>query len=170
MKQKALNTRQLKFIKLIAQGETQAQAHRRAGYSCPTIEGHGANAIRLLKNERIQKELKKLRDKSFEKDSLTFNERRSFLAKVVRASPNELDANSPLVQEYSETANEHGVSKKVKIPDKLKALELDAKLAGDFNKENEVANPFLFLVNFFSPNSSPLPLPNSDVIDAEIVP
>jgi len=178
MKQKSLNTRQLKFVKLIAQGETQAQAHRRAGYRCPTIEGHGANAIRLLKNERIQLALKKLRDKSFEGMALSVAEKRAFLARAVRA-----DASNPdpdLVQELVETHGENGSSKRVKLVSKLEAINIDNKMAGDNyadRQDQSQVNPFNFLVQFFSPSpgSPALPVPSpalpvSPVIEAEIVP
>jgi len=170
---KQLTQKQKKFAEnYILRSMSIAESVRRSGYAVKSgrSEDYGSLGCRLLKTERVSHYVSKLRDKAFEKDLLTFNERRSFLAKVVRSSPSEVDANSDICQEYSETTNEHGVSKRVKIPDKLKALELDAKLAGDFNKENEVTNPFLFLVNFFTPNSSPLTLPNPNVIDAEIVP
>ena len=178
MKQKILNTRQLKFIKLIAQGESQAQAHRRAGYRCPTIEGHGANAVRLLKNERIQRGLQKLREKSFSDMALSSAEKRAFLARAVRA-----DASNPdpdLVQEYSETHGEHGSVKRVKLVSKLEAINIDNKMAGHSwadRQDQTQTNPFLFLVNFFSPSPSPPVLPGSPnspalptVLDAEIVP
>ena len=178
MKQKLLNTRQLKFIKLIAQGESQAQAHRRAGYRCPTIEGHGANAVRLLKNERIQRGLQKLRDKSFSEMALSAAEKRAFLARAVRA-----DASNPdpdLVQELVETHGEHGSSKRVKLVSKLEAINIDNKMAGDNfadRQDQTQANPFLFLVNFFTPSPSSPALPGSagspalpPVLDAEIVP
>ena len=178
MKQKILNTRQLKFIKLIAQGESQAQAHRRAGYRCPTIEGHGANAVRLLKNERIQRGLQKLRDKSFSEMALSAAEKRAFLARAVRA-----DASNPdpdLVQELVETHGEHGSVKRVKLVSKLEAINIDNKMAGDNfadRQDQSQTNPFLFLVHFFSqsPGSPVLPgSPNSPalppVMDAEIVP
>ena len=172
MKQKLLNTRQLKFIKLIAQGESQAQAHRRAGYRCPTIEGHGANAVRLLKNERIQRGLQKLREKSFSDMALSAAEKRSFLARAVRA-----DASNPdpdLVQELVETHGEHGSVKRVKLVSKLEAINIDNKMAGDNYADkagNDSVNPFLAIISLFS-NSNGLPaaLPASQpAIDAEIV-
>ena len=102
-RQKNLNTRQLKFCRNYVLGDTAgniSQSHRKAGYACPTIEGHGANGIRLLKSERIQKEIAKLREKSFEKDALTFAEKRAFLARAVRADASSPDAD--LVQEIRE--------------------------------------------------------------------
>ena len=178
MKQKILNTRQLKFIKLIAQGESQAQAHRRAGYRCPTIEGHGANAVRLLKNERIKRGLQKLREKSFSDMALSAAEKRAFLARAVRSNASNPDPD--LVQELVETHGDHGSVKRVKLVSKLEAINIDNKMAGDNfadRQDQAQTNPFLFLVNFFSPSPSQPVLPGSanspalpPVLDAEIVP
>jgi len=149
-RQRTLNTRQLKFCRLYAQGESIAQSHRRAGYSCPTIEGHGANGIRLLKSERIQKEIAKIREKQFEKDSLTFAEKRAFLARAVRTSVDAVGASSDLAQEVSEEVSAEGsVKRKIKVVDKLRALELDNKMSGDnfADRSPQVSNPFLFIVS-----------------------
>ena len=178
-RQKALNTRQLKFIKLLVQGESMAQAHRRAGYSCPTIEGHGANAIRLLKSERIQQELKKLKDKQFAKDALTYNEKRSFLSRVVRADPSKADPD--LIQEVREEVDHQGnVKRVVKLVNKLDALREDNAMSGDrfSDRQPQASNPFLFLVTAFKEQVDvlqqgervALPAPaKAKVVDAELV-
>lgn len=149
-RQRTLNTRQLKFCRLYAQGESIAQSHRRAGYSCPTIEGHGANGIRLLKSERIQKEIAKLREKQFQKDALTFSEKRAYLARAVRASVDAVGASSDLAQEVSEEVDHEGrVKRKVKVVDKLRALELDNKMSGDnfADRSPQANNHFSFIVS-----------------------
>jgi len=104
-------------------------------------------------------------------------EKRAFLARAVRA-----DASNPdpdLVQEYSETANEHGVSKRVKIVSKLEAINIDNKMAGDYysDREPQATNPFLFIVGLSkglpmqqaSADAPALPAsPALPVIDADI--
>jgi len=124
-----------------------AQAHRRAGYSCPTIEGHGANAIRLLKSERIQQELKKLKDKQFEKDALSYNEKRSFLSRVVRADASKADAD--LIQEVREEVDQQGnVKRVVKLVSKMDALKEDNIMSGDrfSDRSPQAMNPFAFII------------------------
>ena len=179
MKQKALNARQRKFVKLIAQGETQAQAHKKAGFNNTTIEGHGANAIRLLKNERIQEELQKLKDKVTQKTVLSVEAKRRFLHDIVHADP--LDPNLPghLIQEARTEVDQSGnVKKVIKLPSKMEAINIDNKMAGHSwadRQDQAQVNPFLFLVSFFSPSSPGSPvLPGSPalppVLEAEIVP
>jgi len=168
-RQRQLNSRQLKFCRLYASGESIAQSHRRAGYSCPTIEGHGANGIRLLKSERIQNEIKKLREKAFEKDALSFAEKRSFLARAVRADASNPDAD--LVQEVVETHGESGSSKRVKMVSKLEAINIDNKMVGDnyADRSPAVSNPFLFLVTLGKQDAIQEVKVSAPVIEAELV-
>ena len=149
-RQKTLNARQLKFCQLFTSGETAgniAQSHRKAGYICPTIEGHGANGIRVLKSERIQKEIAKLREKAFAKSVLSFSEKRNFLARVVRADASNPDAD--LVQEMREEVDAEGNVKRTrKIVSKIDAIRADNNMAGDnfVDKHQASENPFLLLV------------------------
>jgi len=181
MKQKALNTRQRKFVKLIAQGETQAQAHKKAGFNNTTIEGHGANAIRLLKNERIKEELQKVKDKVTQKIVLSVEAKRRFLHDLVHANPLDPDLPGHLVQEARTEVDQSGnVKKVIKLPSKLEAINIDNKMAGDNYADRTGAdqvNPFSFIVQLFSPGTpgqlpavpaAPASLPAP--IDAEIVP
>lgn len=148
-RQKFLNSRQLKFCRLIVSGESIAQSHRRAGYSCPTIEGHGANGIRLLKQDRIKSEIAKLREKAFERDVLTFAEKRNFLARAVRTSVSAINADSDLAQEVVEEVDAQGnVRRKIKAVDKLRAVEIDNRMSGDnfADREPQNSNPFMLIV------------------------
>ena len=188
-KQKALNLRQQRFCKLFTQGETAgniSQSHRKAGYACPTIEGHASNGGRLLKSERIQKEIRRLREKAFSKDALSFAEKRAFLARAVRADVTAPDPD--LVQEVREEVDAEGNVKRVrKMVSKLEALNIDNKMIGHEHKDREVqaSNPFLFLINLSKPGASlaqgdvaaipSLPaagaagIPAPAIIDAELV-
>jgi len=149
---KSLNARQQKFCNLYVFGDTAgniSQSHRKAGYACPTIEGHGANGLRLLKSERIQNEISKLREKSFEKTVLSFNEKRSYLARCVRTSVDQVGSSSDLAQEVSEEVDSSGnVKRKIKVVDKLRALELDNKMSGDnfADRSPQVSNPFTLII------------------------
>ena len=171
---KPLNTRQKKFVdNYILKGLTIAESVRRAGYSIKSgkVEDAGSYGCKLLKQDRIKTYLNKLKEKEFSKMSLSVEEKRAFLARAVRCDVSSPDAD--LIQEVSESSNEHGVSRKVKVVDKLRALELDSKIAGDFysDREPQANNPFLFIVSFGkSANNNPDSLTNKPVIDAEIIP
>jgi hypothetical protein len=185
-RQKALNLRQQRFCKLFTQGETAgniSQSHRKAGYVCPTIEGHASNGCRLLKSERIKKEISRLREKAFSSDVLTFNEKRNYLARVVRSDATAPDAD--LVQEVREEVDAEGNVKRVrKMVSKLEALNIDNKMIGHEHKDREVqaSNPFMFLISLSKPGASlaqgdvallpaipPASVPAPVIIDAELV-
>jgi hypothetical protein len=63
---------------------------------------------------------------------LTRHEKRTFLARVVRTPLSEVSAASDLCAEEVVTESDKGTYRKIKALDKLKAIELDAKLMGEF--------------------------------------
>jgi phage terminase small subunit len=153
MRKRPLNTRQKRFIENhILKGMSIAESVRRAGYliSSGRSEDFSSVGCRILKTDRVASEVKKLREKQFEKDALTFAEKRAFLARAVRTSVDQVGASSDLAQEVSEEVDQDGrVKRKVKVVDRLRALELDSRLAGDFHADRspQVSNPFLFIVS-----------------------
>lgn len=64
---------------------------------------------------------------------LTAQERREFLASVVRTPVGSVNEHSPLAQEVTYEENERGSRTKVKMPGKLEALKLDAEMAGELS-------------------------------------
>lgn len=58
-------------------------------------------------------------------------ERRMICAQIVRTPAGQVTADSSLAQSVKTTIGEYGSMTEVKMPDKLRALELDAKLSGD---------------------------------------
>jgi hypothetical protein len=173
LKTNSLNSRQLAYATLRAKGENKSQSYLKAGYKAKTIEQAGSGAFKLEQDPRVSQYIATLKESSFLKDALSVAEKRSFLARAVRA-----DASNPdpdLVQEMVETHGEHGSVKRVKLVSKLEAINIDNKMAGDNYSDrsgNEVINPFLAIVSLFSNQAGTLPaLPASQpVIEAEIVP
>ena len=73
--------------------------------------------------------LAKAKRKAEQSRFLSLEEKREFLANVVRTPVGEVDETSSLVQEVTHSADG---SRKIKLPDKHRALELDARLMGEF--------------------------------------
>jgi len=166
-----LTTKQLAYCTYRAKGENKARSYLLAGYKAVNSEQAGSAACKLESDNRVSSYISTLRESSFLKEALTLAEKRSYLARAVRCDVTSPDAD--LIQEVSETANEHGVSKKVKVVDKLRALELDSKIAGDFysDREPQANNPFMFVVAFGkSVNNNADSLTDKPVIDAELIP
>lgn len=90
----------------------------------------------------------KLAERAQRKKFLTLDEKREFLAKLVRTPIGDIDEESELAEEVR-TANDGSVT--VKIPSKLKALELDARIMGEFNDSMrlEVSEKVLNLAESF---------------------
>ena len=172
-----LTTKQKRFVENHAiKGMSIAESVRRAGYNVTSgrSEDYGSLGCRMLKTERVGNYFRKLRDKALSKDVLSFNEKRSFLARAVRT-----DASNPdpdLVQEIVETQSEHGTTRRAKIVNKLQAIEIDNKMVGDnwSDRSPAVSNPFLFLVTLGKQDSqqtqATLPEPITLPMEAEIIP
>jgi hypothetical protein len=137
-----------------------------------------------MRTERVSSYLAKLKEVHFTKQALTYSEKRAWLARAVRTPVGELHEGSDLAQEVTITESKEGTTKRIKGVDRLRALELDSKLAGDFyaDRTPQASNPFLLIVSLgkSAPSASllgdapsvpsPAMLSNtSNVIDAEIV-
>lgn len=150
---KPLNTKQNKFVRNFAiHGLSIAESVRKAGYNFKSqrSEDYGSYGCKLLKQERVQKEVQKLREKAFQKDALSYAEKRAFLARSVRTSVSQVTPDSDLAQEFVEEVDAQGnVRRKVKVVDKLKAIELDNKMSGDnfADRSPQASNPFLLIVS-----------------------
>lgn len=82
------------------------------------------------KSQEYVHELKeKLADRATQKRFLSFDEKRAFLARVVRTAPGEVDCSDDVAQEIR--VGSDGTTT-VKLPSKLQALELDARIMGEF--------------------------------------
>jgi hypothetical protein len=181
---KTLTTKQKRFVENhVTKGISIAESVRRAGYQVKSgrSEDYGSLGCRMLKTERVSDYVTKLKRKAFLKDSLSLEEKRAFLASVVRSSPSQVNADSPLCQEYAEEVDQQGnVKRKVKLVSKIEAIRTDNNMSGDNfadRQDQSQVNPFLFLVNFFTPSPGSAVLPGSavtavlpPVLEAEIVP
>ena len=161
-----LTTKQLAYCTHRAKGENKARSYLMAGYKAANSEQAGSAACKLESDNRVSSYISTLRESSFLKDALTLAEKRAYLARAVRCDVRSPDAD--LIQEISESESDGKVSKKVRVVDKLKAVELDSKIAGDFysDRSPQVSNPFMFIVSL----SKPITLEdNPPVLEAELV-
>ena len=184
---RALTTKQRRFVEnYVTKDLSIAESVRRAGYlfKSDRTEDYGSYGCKLLKQDRISSYVAKLREKAFSREVLTFSEKRAWLARAVRTSVGEIHEGSDLAQEVTITEGKEGTSRKVRAVDKLRALELDSRLAGDFyaDRTPQASNPFLMIVSL-GKNAGPasllgeaqeVPSPAilrepAQVIDAEIV-
>ena len=184
-----LTTKQKRFVENhVIKGMSIAESVRRAGYNVTSgrSEDYGSLGCRMLKTERVRKEYDKLREKVFAKDVLSFSEKRAYLARAVRTSVDQVGVLSDLAQEVSEEVDSSGnVKRKIKIVDKLRALELDNKMSGDnyADRTPQVSNPFAVIIQLGKTQAGAslmddarqaasvgqLPHPAPLVMDAEVI-
>jgi len=127
------NQKHERFAQLVATGMSATEAYRRVYKT--TVKVAGSAGGRLLKNVGIQQRLTELQQKAAEGAVMTLQEMLEFLARVRRTPIGEVDERSDLCQsaEYTEDG------RKFKMPDKLRAVELSAKLQGLFKEKVEVS-------------------------------
>lgn len=133
------NSKHEKFAQLVANG-TDSPA---AAY-CAVYKSHAktaaANASKLVNTNAIARRIDELRALSAptQKRFLTLDQKREFLALVVNTPADAVDERSPLCQQADFSESPSGTSRKLRMPDKLKALELDARLAGELRESHEL--------------------------------
>jgi hypothetical protein len=150
-----LNTRRQKFCEHIAAGESGTDAYLKAGFKVARSVAR-ANAHRLLANADIAARIAELRKPQTLAAEMAKEDKLAFLAEIIRTPIGQIGPDSRLCQEYSEETIAGGshaklkrgkqssvigpeppqvIRRRVKMPDKLRALELHSKLVGDFQPD-----------------------------------
>jgi hypothetical protein len=140
---KTLSPKVARFCHLVSLGLTQADAYMQAGFKS---EGKMAAelACRLLKRPDVAKYYAALREAAFLANVLSLAEKRSYLADVARTPIGKVELDNKLA---SAARWHNGELVEVRMPDKIKAIELDAKLAGELHDNGVAINVGLQLVN-----------------------
>jgi hypothetical protein len=115
-----------------------AEAYRRCvSRNCSEKTSH-VEACRLSKNPVMSRRLtwlalraEELAKEKAEKAAMSIAEKRIFLARVVRTPAAQITKTDELCQEWAEHVSEHGSITRLKMPDKLKAIQIDNELAGE---------------------------------------
>lgn len=127
------NPRWEQFAQFIVAGETQLKAYELAfGNSHPSVV---VSASQLVDKQPVSDRIHELRRIGLGSSPiLTLQEKRMDLASVWRTPVGKLDENHHLVQSVKRKRDKDGnESVEIEMVNKLKALELDAKLAGELN-------------------------------------
>lgn len=115
-------------------GMSAAEAYRTGWPNCSeaTAETTGPKLARDSQiNLRIMEFREEAAKRAAEKDFLTVEEKRAFLAKIVRTPLGEVTKDSELCQEWSLTAGACTTTERIKMPSKLDAIKIDNDLATD---------------------------------------
>lgn len=123
-----LNGPRQKFAEGIAMGLSATDAYM-AAYPAATPANAAKNTSRLTKNDEIMREVERIRAAAALLPGsafLTIQEKRNFLARVVRSKPSDAGPNNPDSIVAMSKAGPYYT-----FPDKLRALAEDNDLAGD---------------------------------------
>jgi hypothetical protein len=126
-------------------------------------------ATQWQRDKVVMVELDRLRQASRKAVVVSLEELHSFLGDVLKTPISQLDENSPLISEVTETESQNGITRKVKMPDKLRAADMIAKLAGYYAPEKQevvVAHSLGSLVESIM-YGKPLVLDTNEVLDSE---
>lgn len=143
------NPRWEKFCEYIVAGETQTRAYQLAfGTTADSARQSGSELMRL---PAVSKRLMELRMFGLGSSPiLTLARKRTILRDIVETAPGAIDEHSPLCQSYKiRRDKDGGETIEYELPNKLKALELDAKLAGELN-----GSPQSVRISMFAPGQS----------------
>lgn len=136
------NQRHEHFCRAIARGMCGAEAYRKV-YG-KEVSGAKQMASELLQRPEIVDRVQDLMEASETEHILTMQERRRFIARVVRADLTNLDleVDGDLIQEITRTegTKDRAGIEKFKLPGKLESVMADAKLAGDLTEKSEITH------------------------------
>lgn len=133
------NAQHERFANEIAKGRDNTSAYQ-AAYPKSSRVAARKGGSRLLTNEDIQGRIVDLQRKTEDKTTLSIMEKRQFYALIVRTPIGEIDDNHPLCQAVKRTETKDGGSVEFKMPDKLRATELDNELSGHVKQVGTTVN------------------------------
>mgnify|MGYP003639776055 FL=1 len=136
--QEELTIKQLQYAHGLATGLDYNVAWRRAGLGPYTKK----KATTLAKHPEVAMVIKDVVESSNRANVMALQEKRAYLASIVRSVEGELSEKSIHAKVIRKVANGEE-SFEIRGIDKLKALELDSKLAGDFDRVEEAGGGVL---------------------------
>lgn len=119
------NARHEAFAQRVVTGECFSTAYRHVYRG--NAKSAGANGAGLIKNDSVAERIRWLQAQSAQGAVMSVVHRRKFLARVVRTPISQVEENSELCQSFKQTKRSYRKA----MPDKLQAIALDSRLAGD---------------------------------------
>ncbi len=157
---KELTIREQRLAERHVAGDNGIEAARFAGYS-GNDNTLTITASQVLSRPKVKEYIAKLREPEIRSALLSKDEKRAYLAALIRTPIGEIGPDSILCQEYSSETTGGGrrgklkqgvypegnevtgpakTLRRVKMADKLRAIDLDSKLAGHFEAERMIVD------------------------------
>ena len=139
-------------------GDSVVDAYLAAGYKCGRASAMHSGT-RLHKSKAVQAYIRAVQAASATATTLTVQEKREFLARIVRTPITSLDheeeENADLIKKYTVNESEKSSNRSLEKLDPLKAIEIDNKLSGDDSESNAITELAQAIASLGGP--SPLP-------------
>jgi phage terminase small subunit len=155
-----------KFARNLAMGMSYAKAHELAGYKpCRNAKIAYGKGKAVAEREEVKAYLDSLRKATWVQNFLSVEEKRSLLADIARAKPQDITEEQSFVS-LSVDADGKRTIQGPKVSEKIKAIEVDARIAGELSDDNGKVNVAIQLINerlsVPSENEEPLQLVDED--------
>jgi hypothetical protein len=129
------NPRHEKFAQLIASGESAGVVYGKIYRSLPASAE--ASAARLLRNVKVRRRVAEIQAGAAARVGWSISERLAFLRRCAETPPSELSLSDPVCQGQRVGKD----AEYLLVPDKLKAVDLYSKLAGDYGRDVDLEVP-----------------------------
>lgn len=134
--------RHQRFADRFLAGDSIVDAYLAAGYKCGR-QSAMHSGTRLHKSKAVQAYIRAVQAASATASTLTVQEKREFLARIVRTPITRLDheeeENADLIKKYTVNESENSSNRSLEKLDPLKAIEIDNKLSGDDAESNSIS-------------------------------
>jgi hypothetical protein len=150
------------FARNLVSGLSYAKAYNASGYK--TTGNHKYAYLRgkkIANRPHVQAYMETLRQSAWVNSVMSFEEKRMMLAQIARAKPQDIDETKAFVS-LSVDADGKRTLQGPKVAEKIKAIELDMRAAGELGEDNDRTNIAIQLVSerLSIPSAEPLALPD----------
>jgi len=127
-------------------GKSLAKSYEAAGYAVTHSKYAAIRGAKIENRPHVQKYMAELRESVWVQNAMSIAEKRSLLAEVARAKPEEINEESPIASLSVDGEGNRSIQGP-KVSDKLKAIELDSRLSGELSGEDNKNQVLIQLVN-----------------------
>ncbi len=123
-----------------------AKAYEAAGYAATHGKYAAIRGAKIENRPHVQQYMAELRESVWVQNAMSIAEKRSLLADVARAKPQDITEESPIASLSIDGEGNRSLQGP-KIGDKLKAIELDSRLSGELSNDEQKNQVLIQLVN-----------------------
>ena len=131
-----LTPKEREFCKFLATGIPVYRAFFQAGYKATTNKYASMKGSAIAARPNCAKYISELKESQWLSTVMSMAEKRALMAEIARAKPSDITEDS-LVASISIDGEGNRSIQGPKVSDKLKAIELDARISGELSQEND---------------------------------